>query len=59
MGEELGLHFVVTIRQDPTVGLTAARVLMTLIDELQAGSVPVCRVELSIEGPFPGSQRTA
>ena len=50
---EVGLRVVVTVGDHPMIGLTAARVLMIVVDELQADGVPVRRVEIGLEGPLP------
>lgn len=54
---ELTLRLIVTIGDHREVGLTVASVVMVLIDELQACSVLVRRVECSLEGPIPVPER--
>jgi hypothetical protein len=44
---------VVTVGDHPMIGLTAARVLMIVLDELQADGVPVRHVEIGLEGSLP------
>jgi hypothetical protein len=50
---ELHLRLCLTVGDHPMLGLTAARVLMILVDELQADHVPLRHLEIGLEGPLP------
>jgi hypothetical protein len=50
---ELCVRLVVTVGAHPMLELTVARVLMIVLDELQADHVPLRRLELGLDGPLP------
>jgi hypothetical protein len=51
--DELCVHLAIRVGAHPMLGLTVARVMMILIDELHADHVPLRQLELGVDGPLP------
>jgi hypothetical protein len=47
------VQIVVRVGDHPMIELTVARMLVIVLEELQADRVPVRRVEIGVDGPLP------